>query len=1018
MRFYSKNRKRKKDKTIAAPVFKGLNLKPVRKGNSFLKNMNFNIFVVSMIFFIILTIIYFLVPGITGYFTVKEGMIAYEENVSWIMDSEDEYSFSIDENHSLFNIRSLRLSGRYTGNGAVMAYLETSDGKRFLIFDDEIIIGEELSGVTSLFVGSDPMPDEAEPDYETGDIIEDIDMDQNETEETTKEEDNGLVEDIIEEVEENITEEVNISEENTTEVINTTEETNLTEEVNLTEEINLTENITESAELNLTNITEINDTNISETNITSNISGVNATDNFTYNISRINATNISEINITSNITLNMTRNLTPNISQLNVTNVTGDVNISENITEDFNLTEEVTEEANITKEVNTTEEINLTEEIAPLGIYRNVKIEDAEFHHEWKNDWGIITEIILTVENAENRSVDIKYLVLDVEGYDEPYVLEIPVAKVIESGEEKEVTIKTHFSYAEDKKRIIRVRIKDRETMIMNSRTMVFDPKEAEQIKEHEFETICSETCLLPSGLNETEYKIVFEVESGLLEINKIDYVLHNLSKEFNASVIDGFYTKVEEDSSYDAVINSVEHNNETDTLKVNFHHDSAESLPIFIKGRIKNYTLDKKMSSAGEIVTLTVYKWNNRRFRILVGKHTEAFEFGQARKINITSAVKDAKNQTVDADIEIVDSLTNETKAVKQSDEATELDEGEYNIKVKPSNHPVKGIEFKDMEVYEDFIENINLDDINETEKNLTEYIETYAIDPTNLNFTNATVTVTAKGTKLYKCKDWNFTEQECYGEWILFKDDLVPGENYTFELTPEDPGFRETITDCAAEDEAGKGSFGGSCDYAGGSSLENDDGTVETHTYNKQGQDKYAGVRIESLNTSVTECQNITAVHICYEWWTSDANPTDCDISVDADGGASFTAVTTVCPGTSANPGVTCTDVTSLESWNCSNFFGASGTRARAKSENAREDPGPPSTETTTWDVLYFNVTYTSSINDSNSAPTTPTSITCDGGSCNSTFSDDVEIECSGSTDNESDTITYNVWAYYNNS
>jgi len=51
-------------------------------------------------------------------------------------------------------------------------------------------------------------------------------------------------------------------------------------------------------------------------------------------------------------------------------------------------------------------------------------------------------------------------------------------------------------------------------------------------------------------------------------------------------------------------------------------------------------------------------------------------------------------------------------------------------------------------------------------------------------------------------------------------------------------------------------------------------------------------------------------------------------------------------------------------------------------------------------------------------NESPTTPTSITCDGGTCNNTFQDDVNVQCSGSTDNESDYLSYNIWAYYNES
>ena len=49
------------------------------------------------------------------------------------------------------------------------------------------------------------------------------------------------------------------------------------------------------------------------------------------------------------------------------------------------------------------------------------------------------------------------------------------------------------------------------------------------------------------------------------------------------------------------------------------------------------------------------------------------------------------------------------------------------------------------------------------------------------------------------------------------------------------------------------------------------------------------------------------------------------------------------------------------------------------------------------------------------SNSAPTTPNSITCDGGSCNDSFSGTVSMNCSGSTDEDNDVLTYLL--YYGN-
>ena len=77
------------------------------------------------------------------------------------------------------------------------------------------------------------------------------------------------------------------------------------------------------------------------------------------------------------------------------------------------------------------------------------------------------------------------------------------------------------------------------------------------------------------------------------------------------------------------------------------------------------------------------------------------------------------------------------------------------------------------------------------------------YAIDPTKLDFTEATVSAVAQGTELYKCKNWNFNQQTCNGKWKKVMN-IIPGVEYQFILTPDDPAFAEVLTQlCAAEDE-----------------------------------------------------------------------------------------------------------------------------------------------------------------------------------------------------------------------
>jgi len=76
----------------------------------------------------------------------------------------------------------------------------------------------------------------------------------------------------------------------------------------------------------------------------------------------------------------------------------------------------------------------------------------------------------------------------------------------------------------------------------------------------------------------------------------------------------------------------------------------------------------------------------------------------------------------------------------------------------------------------------------------NISEIVQSYAIDPEELNFSNGTITVNAKGSRLYKCAVWNFTTEICEGEWEYHKD-LEPGQDYNITITPKDPAYAEMI-------------------------------------------------------------------------------------------------------------------------------------------------------------------------------------------------------------------------------
>ena len=166
-----------------------------------------------------------------------------------------------------------------------------------------------------------------------------------------------------------------------------------------------------------------------------------------------------------------------------------------------------------------------------------------------------------------------------------------------------------------------------------------------------------------------------------------------------------------------------------------------------------------------------------------------------------------------------------------------------------------------------------------------------------------------------------------------------------------------------CNAQlDSVGQNTFSNACNGtypaacgSGGDLLSCDDGITEAPNATAN---NWEGVQTNTSNTSITDCYAVRSVSLCYEWWRDTNAVQTCRISVDADQGTSYNDVTTVCPGTSANPGVTCSDVTSLETWTCNTFFnpGSGGGFAKAQAQAG----AGAELRTLFVDALYFNVTY----------------------------------------------------------
>ncbi|MBR9693100.1 hypothetical protein GOV07_04190 [Candidatus Woesearchaeota archaeon] len=121
---------------------------------------------------------------------------------------------------------------------------------------------------------------------------------------------------------------------------------------------------------------------------------------------------------------------------------------------------------------------------------------------------------------------------------------------------------------------------------------------------------------------------------------------------------------------------------------------------------------------------------------------------------------------------------------------EAPPADES-YDVRLNTKNDPVE-IELNDVTPNQKI--NLRYEEVTKPIKvRNRESLTTYALDPSAIDFTDGTLTRTATGKQLWKCKDWDYDSQHCFGEWRMVRE-LIPGENYTIRFDRLDPGYAET--------------------------------------------------------------------------------------------------------------------------------------------------------------------------------------------------------------------------------
>jgi hypothetical protein len=182
-----------------------------------------------------------------------------------------------------------------------------------------------------------------------------------------------------------------------------------------------------------------------------------------------------------------------------------------------------------------------------------------------------------------------------------------------------------------------------------------------------------------------------------------------------------------------------------------------------------------------------------------------ESVEIAAAPTTAASFVIKDREGNEISHQLKHVKKTVVQKKLrkLKDSQEAVWTNETveEDVFEVVPAKGPVKKIRFDADDV---LTGSLSVDDVPESiPAPIGKWEAVYAIDPTALNFTNATVTVVAKGSSLYKCKEWDFVNQQCLGSWMFFKV-VSPGKEYSFVLTPDDPGFGEILATAAVHMDA----------------------------------------------------------------------------------------------------------------------------------------------------------------------------------------------------------------------
>ena len=189
-------------------------------------------------------------------------------------------------------------------------------------------------------------------------------------------------------------------------------------------------------------------------------------------------------------------------------------------------------------------------------------------------------------------------------------------------------------------------------------------------------------------------------------------------------------------------------------------------------------YVLNARADNEGRNIALLPSASNSIIVRYLGRDHPLTIVSERPLRIN------DRHGQEISATMKML------TKSGQEIDTEEALPGVPHDLLIIPDMTVMKRIHIKDIDPESITTQTLLAEDIPTSIK--PGAIQAYAIDPRGVEFTEAEVTVNAKGTVLYKCVEYDFLQQDCYGKWTRLML-LTPGQDYTFILTPEDPAFVE---------------------------------------------------------------------------------------------------------------------------------------------------------------------------------------------------------------------------------